>query len=193
MAKRVAILPGNGCSNVRRSNWYGWLAKELTKSGIEVALVDMPDPNGANEKLWIATCLGELGCDERTVVVGHSSGAACGMRLAESIKLGGLVLVSAYHTDLGWEGERAAGYFSRPWLWADIIANTVGSVGIIQYGAADDCFLPLSEQEHVATNLRADFIRMDGRSHYMDSTFPELLQLLRDKCGETTGDSPAAA
>lgn len=178
---RVAILPGNGCVQVRRSNWYGWLSRELTSAGIEVALVDMPDPHGASERLWLATCRDELRCDEHTVVVGHSSGAACAMRLAETTKLGGLCLVSAYHTDLGDEGEAAAGYFSRPWRWEAIRAN-VGAFGIVQYGAADDCFLPLSEQEHVASLLRADFRRMDGRSHYMDADFPELLALLVERC-----------
>lgn len=180
---RVVILPGNGCVNVRRSNWYGWLARELTSSGVEVALCDMPDPNGANEKLWIECCLKELRCDATTVVVGHSSGAACAMRLAETTRLAGLCLVSAYHSDLGDAGERAAGYFGRPWDWDAIKEHTAGAFGIVQYGAADDCFLPLAEQQHVAASLGADWRRMDGRSHYMDSTFPELLQLLRERCG----------
>jgi predicted alpha/beta hydrolase family esterase len=184
---RVAILPGNGCVNVRRSNWYGWLARELGESGIEVALVDMPDPHGASEKLWLATCRDELRCDENTVVVGHSSGAACAMRLAETTRLGGLCLVSAYYTDLGEEGERDAGYFNRPWEWERIRANTAGNFGIVQFGAADDCFLPLAEQQHVVDSLKADFRRTDGRSHYMEPTFPELLALLRERCMPTKG------
>jgi len=177
---RVAILPGNGCVHVRSSNWYGWLFKELTQRGIETVLVDMPDPHGASENLWIACCLEELKCDATTVVVGHSSGAACAMRLAENHELAGLVLVSAYHTDLGDEGEKSAGYFNRPWLWERIRSNgSAGSAfGVHQFGAADDCFLPLSEQVHVASNIGANFIRIDGRSHYMDPTFPELLSLL---------------
>jgi hypothetical protein len=105
------------------------------------------------------------------------------MRLAETNQLAGLCLVSAYHSDLGDSGERAAGYFSRPWNWDAIKEHTAGDFGVVQYGAADDCFLPLAEQLHVATNLGADWRRMDGRSHYMDSTFPELLKLLRERCG----------
>ncbi|KAG8466148.1 hypothetical protein KFE25_001904 [Diacronema lutheri] len=187
---RVAVLPGNGCVEVRRSNWYGWLARELTAAGIEVALVDMPDPHGASERLWIETCRGALACDARTVVVGHSSGAVCAMRLAETTRLGGLCLVGAYHTDLGHESERAAGYFSRPWQWDAIRANVAPRpFGIVQFGAADDCFLPLEEQEHVATSLRADWRRMDGRSHFMDSTFTELLELLRERCSAAASAS----
>lgn len=180
-AMRVAIVPGNGCVHVRKSNWYGWLARELAAAGVEVALVDMPDPHGASERLWLDTCRDELGCDVQTVVVGHSSGAACAMRLAEATKLGGLCLVSAYHSDLGDEGERAAGYFSRPWGW-EAIRRNVGGFGIVQYGAADDCFLPLAEQAHVAAALGADFRRLDGRSHFMEPAFPELLALLLERC-----------
>lgn len=50
-----------------------------------------------------------LGCDHRTIVVGHSSGAAAGMRYAEQHKLFALVLVSAYTTDLGDKLEAASG------------------------------------------------------------------------------------
>lgn len=190
-ATRVAILPGNGCVNVRASNWYGWLASSLLAAGIPVGLVDMPDPHGANEALWLKTCHDELACDAGTVVVGHSSGAACAMRLAENTKLAGLVLVSAYHTDLGDEGEREAGYFSRPWQWEAIRGNVHGAFGIVQYGAADDCFLPLSEQQHVADSLHADFRRLDGRSHFMERTFPELLQLLKERISQPADMSDA--
>ena len=57
----------------------------------------------------------QCACDAGTIVIGHSSGAVACMRLLESTRLWGAVLVSACHTDLGDAGERAAGYYSRPW------------------------------------------------------------------------------
>ncbi len=57
----------------------------------------------------------QCACDANTIVVGHSSGAVACMRLLESTRLRGAVLVSACHTDLGLASERAAGYYSRPW------------------------------------------------------------------------------
>jgi pimeloyl-ACP methyl ester carboxylesterase len=71
-----------------------------------------------------------------TVVVGHSSGAEAAMRLAETTKLRAIVLVSACHTDLGIESERASGYYSRPWLWDAIRSNTAH---IVQFGAEGTC------------------------------------------------------
>jgi hypothetical protein len=40
---RVVIVPGNGCGDVRRSNWYGWLCEKLTKQpGVVPVLQNMP-------------------------------------------------------------------------------------------------------------------------------------------------------
>ena len=97
---RVVIVPGNGCTPVRQCNWYGWLSDELERRGFgDVVLRDMPDPYVARRSKWLPF-LKPL-CDETTVLVGHSSGAEAGLRLAEEVKLGGLVLVSACVTDLG--------------------------------------------------------------------------------------------
>ena len=69
----------------------------------------------AREKIWVPYLQGQCACDADTIVIGHSSGAVACMRLLESTQLRGAVLVSACHTDLGDAGERAAGYYSRPW------------------------------------------------------------------------------
>lgn len=57
----------------------------------------------------------ELVCDDNTVIIGHSSGAAAAMRYAEQWPVAGLVLVGAYSTDLDDETEQLSGYLSRPW------------------------------------------------------------------------------
>lgn len=99
----------------------------------------MPDPLYARESIWLRFMEKELGCDEQTVIVGHSSGvcpacaafslqpihqhtdrntyltlcyvvgAAAAMRFAETRKVGALVLVSAYTTDQGDSTEAASG------------------------------------------------------------------------------------
>ena len=138
---RFVILPGNGGGSILSSNWYGWLAQSLSPK-VEVIARDMPDPYVARESAWIPFIKDELKVDEHTIVVGHSSGACCAMRLAETIKLGGVILVSAAHTDLGDENERASGYFSRPWDWDAIKTNTKF---IHQFHSTDDHLIPVSE------------------------------------------------
>jgi predicted alpha/beta hydrolase family esterase len=130
---KCIILPGNGCSKgtIRQSNWYGWAEDAIREAGLfdEVILRDMPDPIKARENIWLPFIKDELHADENTVVIGHSSGAEAAMRLLESQPLLGIVLVSACWTDLGDAGERAAGYYARPWDW-DAMKKNVGAFGI---------------------------------------------------------------
>jgi hypothetical protein len=65
----------------------------------------------------------------------------------------GIVLVSAYTTDLGDPGEAASGYFNRPWQWQAIQDN---AGFIVQFGSTDDPFLPWVEQQEVADNLHSE-------------------------------------
>ena len=130
---RAIIVPGNGSSSVRSSNWYAWLAAKLQAhpSFDEVVLRDMPAPVRARRNLWLTFMLEEMGADERTVVIGHSSGAVAALRLLETHKLHGAVLVSACHTDLGNENERASGYYppsGGPWRYDAIMANAGGNI-----------------------------------------------------------------
>jgi len=70
----------------------------------------MPDPNAARRNIWVPHIQDKFGLDENTIIIGHSSGAECAMRLAEVNKLYGIVIVAGCHTDLGDAGERASGW-----------------------------------------------------------------------------------
>jgi len=73
---------------------------------LEFNLRNFPDPYYAREENWIPFLENELKCDSSTILIGHSSGAAAAMRYAENHKLKGIILVSAYWTDLGDSTER---------------------------------------------------------------------------------------
>jgi len=97
---RVVIVPGNGCTDVSQSLWYGWLRDKLVQSGVEVGLENMPDPHVARETAWLPFMKDSLRCGVDTIVVGHSSGAEAAMRFAEKHEISGMILVSACVTDL---------------------------------------------------------------------------------------------
>jgi hypothetical protein len=141
---------------------------ELTASGLfsEVLLEVMPDPFTAKESIWIPHLRDVLRADHRTVMIGHSSGAEATMRFLETNKLFGAVLVSACHTDLGDEHERASGYYSRPWLWETIKGNVDPAFGILQYHSTDDPLVPYAEGEHVALSLGSEFTTKEDASHF---------------------------
>ena len=101
--KKVVIVPGNGAGDVTRCNWYPWVNKRLNEvSGVSSVLRNMPDPVTARRTIWLPFMETELGVDEDTVIIGHSSGACAAVRYAEEHRVAGLVLVSAYTSDLGW-------------------------------------------------------------------------------------------
>ncbi|OQR82158.1 26S proteasome non-ATPase regulatory subunit 12, partial [Thraustotheca clavata] len=172
---KVIIVPGNGCTPIACCNWYAWLADKIRSVGHEAVLRDMPDPYVARESIWIPFMKNELGCDENSIIVGHSSGAEAAMRFAEKNKVHGLVLASACATDLGDANERASGYYSRPWEFQKIKAN---AQWIIQFGSPDDPFLPIAEQNEVAHGLQADYYCLEERGHYMNSDEPDIWQAL---------------
>ncbi|XP_078590093.1 serine hydrolase RBBP9-like isoform X3 [Branchiostoma floridae x Branchiostoma japonicum] len=109
-AERAVIVPGNGAGDVYNSNWYDWVKSNLDDiPNFQCTLKNMPDPVMARENIWIPFMRDELQCDERTIIIGHSSGAEAAMRYAEQYQVFGIVLVSACVTDLGDENERASG------------------------------------------------------------------------------------
>lgn len=181
---RFIILPGNGCTNIFHSNWYGWLAHELANRKVEVAIENMPDPYIAKESVWIPFIHNTLKVDEDTCVIGHSSGALAAMRLIEKTPVYGAILVSAAHTDLGDENERASGYFDRPWDFASMRQNTKGFLH--QFHSDDDPLIPISEAKYVSEHLKAEdspglatftYQELHGHSHFFEP-FEELLQVI---------------
>merc|ERR1712034_159458 len=158
---RAVIIPGNGSGNVHRSNWYGWLYEKLNKmENFSCELKDMPDPVTAFESSWLPFMKDELLVDEQTIIIGHSSGSAAAMRYAESHKVYGIVLVSAYTLDLGDKLEHESGYFNRPWDWNKIKENVEW---ICQFASSDDPFLRYHEQKEVAEGLSAELYEFSDK------------------------------
>ncbi|XP_044146613.1 serine hydrolase RBBP9 [Bufo gargarizans] len=174
---KAVIVPGNGGGNVESCIWYGWTKKRLDKiPNFKCLLRNMPDPVTARESIWLPFMESELQCDSKTIVIGHSSGAAAAMRFSETHQVFAIILVSAYTSDLGDENERESGYFSRPWQWEKIKSNCRH---IIQFGSTDDPFLPWSEQQAVADNLNAELHKYTDRGHFQNTEFNDLLEAVK--------------
>ena len=172
----VVLIHGNGGCTAA-DFWLPWVERELTALGLDVVNRTFPDNVKARARYWLPF-LSELGAGEHTVLVGHSSGAVAAMRFAETHRVRGSVLVSVCHTDLGDAGERASGYFNAPWHWERIRANQEW-IGI--FHSADDPHIPVAEPRFVAARLGASYFELAERGHFIDSTFPELVQLVRRK------------
>jgi len=173
---KAIFVPGNGNDNFQ-DRWRPYLKEELEKLGISVINIDFPDPVLASMKVWLPY-LKELGADENTILIGHSSGAEATMRYAENNKLFGTVLIGACYTDLSLQNEKEAGYYDAPWQWDNIKNN---QKWIIQFHSTDDPFIPIEEARFVHEKLDTDYQEFNNRGHFGDGKeFPELIEAIKN-------------
>lgn len=181
MNSKVIFIPGNGGGSPK-DNWFPYLKKELIKLGVSVLASEFPDNDLARASYWLPFLHDELKADERTILVGHSSGAIAAMRYAETRSILGSVLVGAYHTDLGFPKEKQSGYFDKPWDWASIAKN---QQWIVQFASSDDPWIPIEEARHIHNKLKTEYYEYQTQGHfggdYFKETFPELLDTLKHK------------
>ena len=85
MKIKAILIPGNGGSTPNEG-WKPYLERELPKLGIEVVNKQFPDAVLARAEYWLPF-IKELGADENTILIGHSSGAVAAMRYVETNKI----------------------------------------------------------------------------------------------------------
>lgn len=177
---KVILIYGNGNSTMQ-DHWLPYVKTELEKHGFAVIAKDFPDLPLARESFWLPF-IKELGADENTVLIGHSTGAIAAMRYAESNKILGSVLVGTYHTDLGDASEKESGYFDRPWDWEKIKQN---QKFIIQFASQDDPYIPIEEARFVHEKLNTEYHEYTDQGHMGSdvnkTTFPDLVESLLKK------------
>ena len=178
---KIIFIPGNGGSTTQ-DHWFPYVKEELEKLGVKVIAAIFPDPILAREQYWLPF-LKELGADQDTILIGHSSGAVAAMRFAENNTILGSVLVGASYTDLHDEMEKKSGYYNRPWNWEKIKEN---QQWILQYASIDDPYIPIEEARHIKEQLGTEYYEYTNEGHFGDPTqskarFPEMVEALKKK------------
>ena len=174
---RAILIHGNGGSTAG-DIWLPWVERELTSLGLDVINETFPDNVKARASIWLPH-LDALGADDRTILIGHSSGALAAMRFAETHRLAGSILVGVCHTDLGDPFEKASGYYDRPWQWQRIREH---QPWIAIFSSTDDPHIPIAEPRFVAAQLRCSHFEFTDRGHFVDQReFPEIVNLVRKK------------
>lgn len=180
---RIILIHGNGGSTAA-DGWLPFVERDLAALGLDVVNHTFPDNVRARASVWLPY-ITELGANEATVLIGHSSGAVAAMRYAETHRLLGSVLVAVCHTDLGDAGERASGYYRDPWQW-DAIRRHQQWTGV--FHSTDDPLIPVSEARFVARQLAGSYFEHDDRGHFVNrAPFPELVRFVRRKLGLAAG------
>lgn len=174
---RAILIHGNGGSTAA-DIWLPWVERSLASLGIGVTNVTFPDNVKARAQYWLPF-IDELGADEQTILIGHSSGAVAAMRYAETHRLLGSVLVGVCHTDLGDAFEAASGYYREPWQWQKIRDH---QQWIAIYSSTDDPNIPIAEPRFVAAQLRCSYFEFNDRGHFVDAReLPEVVQFVKRK------------
>lgn len=178
---KVVFIPGNGGGGPK-DNWFPYLREKLEALKIKVVASEFPDNQLARESYWIPFLLNELKVDEQSILVGYSSGAIAAMRLAESNKILGSVIVGGYYTDLALSTEKESGYFDRPWNWDAIVSH---QKWIIQFASTTDPWIPIAEARYVHEKLKTEYYELSDQGHfggdYQKLEFPELFDALKAK------------
>lgn len=182
---KIIFIPGNGGGGediLAPDGWWPYVKAKLEELGLEVIARNYPDPDLVRREYWLPFLKNELRANETTILIGHSSGAEAAMRFAEENKIHGSVLISACHSDLGMESEKASGYYDTPWQWEKIKNN---QNWIIQFHSTDDPFIPVKEAREIHQLLETEYYEFTDQGHFggpIEKTeFPELIEALKKK------------
>ncbi len=174
---KVVFIHGNE-TMTWKSHWSLYLKKELEKLGLETVFETFPDSIIARAEFWIPFLKDYLNVDEKTLLIGHSSGATASMRFAQNNKIFGSILVSPCYTDLGLEEERISGWYDEPWNW-DLIKKNQNKIGLVY--SRDDFVIPVKEFDYINEKLNPDeVLEFSDKGHFVNQTeFSELIEVVK--------------
>ena len=176
MRTKAIIVPGNG-NDKPEYIWHPYLKTELEKLGIETVNVEFPDPDIARSEYWLPY-IKELGADENTMLIGHSSGAVAAMRYAETNKIFGSVLLGVYTMDLGDAKEKQSGYFDTPWNWKAIKNN---QQWVMVFASTDDQYIPIEQPREIRDKLNAEYYEYTDKGHWGQKEIPEVIEAIKKR------------
>jgi uncharacterized protein len=185
---KIILIPGMGCTPIESSNWYLWFYNEMQKRCIgnpmvQCELYQYPDPYKCRESVWVPYVRSKIDDPSQTILIGHSTGAACAMRLLEQYgkeqtPIYACILVATAHTDLNDDDERDSEYFNRPWGWEHIQKGC--KERIVIFHGKDDPLIPVEEARYIAEKLGpkyCEYRERDGQSHFFQP-WEELLHVV---------------
>ena len=182
MTNKAIIL--HGTSGDSQSNWLPWLKKQLEAKGWQVWTPNLPDADQPNMKKYLTYLHANLPftIDENTTFIGHSSGSGAILGLLQSLpkdtKIKRAILVSAFHTDLGWDKLRDL--FNIPLDYDQIKTKAKQFIFI---HSDNDPYVKLEEAQFLVTKLNGELRLIKNQGHFnleaspIYKEFPKLLAI----------------
>jgi len=148
-------------------------------------LDNYPEPTKCREKIWVPFLrekilnILKIHPDTKIIAIGHSTGADAVLRVLESTKiLGGIIISSGERPEepddreLTPEEREDIGWYNHPWLYDEMKKNYTW---LIHYHSKDDEIIPVAEAHRIHKHLQTEYRELNGRGHFDDKTFDELL------------------
>lgn len=177
--KKVFIV--HGWAGNPTVNWFPWLKSELEKQQIEVSVLSMPDSENPNQESWVNYLNKNLpNPNDDTILIGHSLGGITILRyiesLSDNVRLGGIVLVSAFAKTIGYPEPDS---FLKTAVDFEKIKKVVSNNAVI-INSDNDPYVPNSIAEDLYQNVGGEFISIHSGGHLTDKdgfvNFPEVLK-----------------
>lgn len=182
MDKRFFVI--HGWKSVPEGCWRPWLKEHLENKGNEVIVPAMPDAVRPKMDEWTGHITGIVGePDESCFFVGHSLGCISILRYIESLpedtKIGGIILVAGFTSNLGYDALDS--FFQTKIDW-EKISGICEKVSVLH--SDDDYFVSLNYGDIFKKYLNAKLVVMENMGHFSDdrniTQLPILTELIDD-------------
>jgi predicted alpha/beta hydrolase family esterase len=180
--KKVYIIHGYG--GYPSKNWFPWLKSELTKLGVEVDVLSMPNTDDPKYSEWLEHIQSQiLNPDENTYLVGHSLGCITILQylnnLKQGLRVGGIVLVAGFSTPIHFTELNS--FFEVP-LDEEKIKNNAGKM--VAISSDNDPHVPYWQAEELRDRFDLELITIHNGQHLNEKAgyteLPIVLEKLRE-------------
>lgn len=178
--KRVFII--HGWEGYPEEGWRPWLKKKLETEDFQVFVPSMPDTNHPKMAIWVEYLTKIVAMpDDNCYFIGHSLGCITILRYLETLKenqkVGGVIFVAGFTSNLGY--EELDSFFAKPIDWEKIKFRCSKFIAI---HSDNDPYVSLHYGDFFKEKLGAGVIVEHDKKHFSGddniTELPVVLELL---------------
>lgn len=156
----------HGWEGYPEEGWRPWLKGELEKRGFNVHIPAMPDTKSPQMDNWVSHLKKTVGNpDKDCYLVGHSLGCITILRYLETLKpgqkVGGVILVAGFTSDLGYYDLKS--FFTKPIDWKKLKKHCGKFVAI---HSDNDPYVSLHYADFFKKELKAKIVIENDMKHF---------------------------
>ncbi|MDR0465252.1 MAG: alpha/beta hydrolase [Treponema sp.] len=182
--KDIIVYIVHGYTSSSDAEWFPWLKSKLSRIGVNVIVLDMPNSNAPIASEWIGHLSKNVkAIDENTYFIGHSLGCITLLRFLETqhdnTKMGGIILASGFVRKI--PKYPNLDQFIKSDL--DIKKMTKMTPNRCVFSAPNDNYVPYEYSCELAKFLEAKLITIENGGHFIGQEgfiqFPQLFEEFR--------------